>query len=70
MYGDEWRFDKKRFDILTGRDVERIVRSMEKNLACLTINTSDDIPKVRSIMQRCYLDEGYNAAYIYDVCNW
>ena len=64
---DEWRFDMERFDILTARDVERIVQSMEKNLASMTINTSDDIPKVRSIMQRCYLDEGYNAAYIYDV---
>jgi len=62
---DEWRFDLMRFDVLTGRDVERIVQSMEKNIDSLTINTADDIPKVRSIMHRCYLDEGYNAAYIY-----
>ena len=65
-----WRFDMERFDILGGRDVERIVQSMEKNLASMTINTADDIPKVRSIMQRCYTDEGYNVAYIYDILPW
>ncbi|HRI02642.1 MAG TPA: hypothetical protein PLL77_02765 [Pyrinomonadaceae bacterium] len=66
----DWRFDMERFDVLTGRDVGRIVQSMEKNLALMTINTADDIPKVRSIMQRCYSDEGYNAAYIYDLVHW
>ena len=64
--GDDW-FNMRRFEILAGRDVERIVRSMEKNLASMTINTANDIPKVRSIMQRCYSNKGYNAAYIYDV---
>lgn len=67
---NEWRFNMERFDILGSQDVERIVRSMEKNLASMTINAAEDIPKVRSIMQRCYTDEGYNAAYIYDVGYW
>lgn len=58
---------KKYFHLLEPHHVENIIRSMENNFEKLTVNTREDIAKIKQMKQCCLDNENYKVAYIYDV---
>lgn len=58
-------WDKKYFHLLEPHHLENIIQSLEKNFEKLTLNTREDIEKLKSWKQFCLENEGYHAAYIY-----
>ena len=60
-------FYKEYFHLLELQQVENIIRSMEENFDKLTINTREDIDKIKAMKQFCLENEDYKVAYIYDL---
>lgn len=57
----------KYFHLLEPQHLENIIQAMEKNFAKLTVNTREDIDKIKAMKQFCLENEGYKAAYIYNL---
>lgn len=57
------------FHLLEPHHVENIIQSMEKNVDKLTINTREDIDKLKEMKKYCLENEEYKVAYIYDISN-
>lgn len=55
------------FHLLEPHLVENIIQAMERNFDKLTINTRDDINKIKEMKQHCLRNEDYKVAYIYDI---
>jgi hypothetical protein len=66
----EAAYDGEYFHLLEPHQVENIIQAMEKNFDKLTINTQEDIDKLKEMKQRCLTNEEYKVAYIYDSSKW
>lgn len=59
-------WEKKYFHLLEPQHIENIIQAMEKNFAKLTVNTREDIEKIKAMKQFCLENEDYKGAYIYN----
>jgi hypothetical protein len=66
----EEAYHSEYFHLLEPRHIENIIRAMEKNFDKLTINTREDIDKLKEMKQKCLSDEAYKAAYIYNTSKY
>ncbi|HEX9961864.1 MAG TPA: hypothetical protein VGB00_13075 [Pyrinomonadaceae bacterium] len=66
----EAAYHKEYFHLLEPHHVENIIQAMERNFAKLTINTQEDIDKLKKMKQRCLTDEDYKVVYIYAIDRW
>lgn len=66
----EEAYHNEYFHLLEPHHVENIIQAMEKNFDNLTVNTREDIDKLKEIKRRCLENKDYKAAYIYDISKW
>ncbi|CAN5571703.1 hypothetical protein BH10ACI1_BH10ACI1_11250 [soil metagenome] len=60
-------YEAEYFHLLEPHHLENIIQAMEKNFDKLTVNTREDIDKIKAMKEFCRANEGYNAAYVYNL---